>query len=139
MQNLKVLNTNSLTKVPETQRLTMLPKYFGNKQMMRIESSIYRTFANMCEDYRGGYWDFYEIPNGFYMAPSSDTEFSLSIAGNYFDEELSPDAAGIVVCLFVYCHFANKLKDDRFSDLYHALREFSLNHAEKPAIFRAID
>lgn len=139
MQSIDTINENSITKVPESDRLLMLPKYYGKKHMMRIESSIYRTFDNMCEAYTGGYWEFYEIPNGFYMAPSSNTDISLTIAGNYFDEALSPDAAGIVVCLFVYCHFAQKLNDDRFADLYHALREFSLNHGEKSAIFRAID
>ncbi len=73
------------------------------------------------------------------MAPSQISELTVHVPGNYFLELMSADAAGIVVCLFVYCHFANVLEDERFTDLYHALREYSVNHDESSQIIRAID
>lgn len=129
---------NSVQEVPEQERNHMLPKYFGHK-MMQVEATIFGTMGNLSSDYTSGYWKFYEIPDGFYMAPDYETDLKIQVSGDYFDDEMSADAAGIVVCLFVYCHFATKYPEGNFGDLYHALRDFASGHAESSKIYSAID
>ncbi|WP_419901090.1 antirestriction protein [Kiloniella sp.] len=128
----------SVCEVPENERCDILPKYFGPK-MMQVEATIFGTLDNLSPDYTGAMWAFYEIPEGFYMAPKIDDDLQIVITGNYFDDTMSADAAGIVTCLFVYSHMSEKYPEDDFADLFHALRDFAGVHAEASKIFSAID
>ncbi len=38
--------------------------------MLRGEISVYNWLDRLSQEYSGGYWHYYEIPNGFYMAPA---------------------------------------------------------------------
>lgn len=38
--------------------------------MLRGEISVYNWLDRLSQEYRGGFWQYYEIPNGFYMAPA---------------------------------------------------------------------
>jgi len=67
--------------VPDHERLAFLPKHFGTRLMLRGEISVYNWLDRLAQDYRGGYWHYYEIPNGFYMAPAGyDTQVRSSVA-----------------------------------------------------------
>jgi hypothetical protein len=98
-------------------------------------------FANrLCTDYKGGYWEYYELSNGgFYMAPSGVQNFEVSCENQFFGV-LTADAMGIVVCLYTFSHLSfNPAAPDSIAQHYHYLRDFAAGHAEAALIFQAID
>jgi hypothetical protein len=45
--------------VPDANRLNFLPRHFG-RQMMAVEQEIFTQMRELCEDYNGGYFQFYD-------------------------------------------------------------------------------
>ena len=131
--------------VSDDARLDFLPFYFGPRLMMRAEALVYGWMGRLSKDYTGAYWHYYTLSNGgFYLAPAYDGQMRVEVAGNWFEGELSADAAGIVATLFALSQIAAEaqakgLDADALIDRYHFLRDFAAEHAEGPAIFRAID
>ena len=125
--------------VLEDARIGTLPKHFGAR-MMTVEHTVYNFMREFVAEYKGGFWDFYELSNGgFYMAPSSDP-VQFSVHTNGFEGTLSADAAGITVCLFTFSHLSfQQPSQDVLSRHFYALREFALDHKEAGLIFAAID
>ena len=106
-------------------RPNFLPTFFGARLMIRGEALVFGWLRALAVDYHGGYWNFYTLSNGgFYMAPAGSKPLRVMCEGNGFDDELSSDAAGIVVTLFALCQLANESEEDYIIDLYHLLREF---------------
>jgi hypothetical protein len=125
--------------VLEDARIATLPRHFGAR-MLSIEHSVYSFMREFVAEYKGAFWDFYELSNGgFYMAPNSDP-VKFSVHTNGFEGTLSADAAGITVCLFTFSHpsFQQPFQDV-FSRHFYALREFAVDHKEAGSIFAAID
>lgn len=128
------------TLVADGDRLSFLPRYFGECLMLRGEATVYRFMDYLSQDYHGGFWNFYTLSNGgFYMSPDYDKRMLVSVEGNGFEGELSADAAGIVANLFALGHLATEKQNDRIIDLYYLLREFACDHPEGRMILRAID
>ena len=126
-------------KVDDAQRSDFLPAHFGNLCTI-VESAIFTFLSRMSDDYRGGLWNFYELSNdGLYMAPTANTPLHLSWADNFFEGDLSPDAAGIVACLMAFSHLSFQYDDQRLVLAFHALRDFVDTHPEDGLIFAAID
>jgi Antirestriction protein len=114
---------------------------FGLSFPIRLEPTVYHLASLLAEGYNGGYWHFYSLSNGgFYMAPKSESRFYVSCE-NGFGGELSPDALGIVACLYAYSNlsFGEGVFAQRCAEHYHRLREYALVHAEAGAILAAID
>ena len=132
------------TLIPEgPQRLNFLSMMFG-RNFMRGEALVYGWLSRLSEDYNGGFWNYYTLTNGgFYMAPATDKALRLVVAGNWFEGELSADAAGIVATLFALGQIAAEIQGtaeaDALIDRYYFLRDFAAEHAEAGLIFRAID
>lgn len=134
------------TLVPDDDRMSFLPRYFGLKHMMNGESEIYRTLSRLCAEYKGGYWNCYELSNGgFYMAPKINGSLRLQNEGNYADQTVSADAAGIVVTLYALSYLVEQTcgaDEDTamvFSVLSDSLRQFAAEHTEASAIGALID
>ncbi len=130
--------------VADERRLDFLPAYFGVTQMMRGEALVYAWMCQLSKDYRGGYWNFYELSNGgFYLAPLKAKRLQLAVPGNGFSGEVSADAAGVVATLFALGQLAAEVEDgdaaDELSTRYHLLRDFACGHEEAADITRAID
>lgn len=137
----------SATLVAEDQRMNALPAHFGNL-MMVVENAIYNYMRHLCPDYKGGYWEYYEVPAeddgqcGFYMAPRMQPKLvRILVDGNGFDGLVTPGAAGIVACLFAFSELANRTNDDRLIEHYQRLRDWvaQSGHPEAGAIYTAID
>jgi hypothetical protein len=127
------------TLVPEDQRLSVLPKFFGFAQMLRAEALTYGWMSKLSIDYTGGYWHYYKLDNGgFYMAPSEEKPWRISVQNGY-EGTVSADAAGIIATLFMIGQLAGELETDAIAELYHALLDFGTEHAEQAAILSAID
>ena len=85
----------------------------------------------------------YELSNGgLYMAPREDPgrTVRLSVQTNYFVGQVSEDALGIIVFLFIYSHLSS-VPDygDVFTRHFYSLRDYALDHDERIAIIGAID
>jgi Antirestriction protein len=126
--------------VPDSERLMALPRHFSHRLII-FEDGVYAFMRRFARDYRGGFWQFLELSNGgFYMSPSWEGTFRISVDSNGYDGEMSADAAGITVCLFTYSSLSFEyFGDEVFADHFHRLRDFALEHAEASAIFGAID
>lgn len=125
--------------VSENQRLSCLPKYFG-KQMISAEQGIYNTLSKLCTNYKGAFWNFYELDNGgFYMAPCLDEKFEIFVEGNGYEGILSADAVGIVATLCVINHLCWLDKAEKMINQYYLLRDFAAEHSEANEIYSAID
>ncbi|AJE23485.1 antirestriction protein [Azotobacter chroococcum] len=128
------------TPLPEKSRMGFLPAFFGENLMMLSEPLVYHWMTTLSQDYNGGLWNYYTLSNGgFYMAPEQDKRYRVQVEGNYFNGELSADAAGIVATLFGLCELANRTQADRIIDLYYLLRDYAGEHPEAGLIFAAID
>ena len=127
-------------RVEDSQRLTSLPRHFGDR-LLAFEGAVYDFMRRFSPDYRGGFWDFIELSNGgFYMSPEHEGTFRFSVDTNGYQGQMSPDAAGITVCLFAYSHLSFRYSGDGvFAEHFHQLRDFAIGHAEASAIFAAID
>jgi hypothetical protein len=134
--------TTSVTasQVANRDRMSFLPKFFGQRLMILGENLVYAWLERLSEDYKGGLWHFYTLSNGgFYMAPAYDKPLRVFVEGNGFEGELSANAAGIVATLYALCQLAEETGSDRIISLYHLLREYLDDHPEGGLIFSAID
>lgn len=133
------------TAVSDSQRPAFLPKHVGGGMaMIEFESRVFGHLEAMSKQYRGGYWEFFELSNeGFYLAPRMDNYLTIRVEGNGFEGAMSADAAGIVATLFTLSSMSFKYVDkpvgDRCADNYHRLRDFAIGHREARKIFGAID
>jgi hypothetical protein len=130
-------------KVAGSRRLRMLPKYFPSVYMM-VENAVYNVANMLCSEYRGGFWDFYEVPNGgFFMA--LDKKMELCNPLNYSDEEMSGEAAGITICIYAYervgCAVMDKFPNiaEKLFRQMDLLKDYADQHPEGAKIFRLID
>lgn len=129
------------TIVSTARRIAVSSNLFGLAFPMRLEPCIFGIAGRLSSDYRGGYWQFYVLSNGgFYMAPNRDKPFEVS-ADNGFEGTLSPEAFGIVVCLYAYSGLS--FAGDDFAEVsaehYHLLRAYAMDHPEATSIMAATD
>ncbi|MGY6156622.1 antirestriction protein [Paraburkholderia graminis] len=133
--------------VPFVERLTFLPKFFGPRLMMRAEALLYTYAGRFSPDnYNGGLWEYYTLSNGGgYAAPISPARLQISIMGNGYEGEMSSDAAGIVISLFVLntlafeCSGKDESLTEKLVEHWEQLREYAAQHPEARSIYRAID
>ncbi len=137
------MSTSLITRqrIAINQRVTHTARLFGHQFPMRLEPTVFNIAGNLSAEYDGGYWEFYKLSNGgFYMAPASEEQFSVS-SENGYEGSMSGDALGLVVCLFAFSLLS--FGDGAFAEIcaqqYHLLREFALDHAEVGSIMQAID
>lgn len=135
----EIASVISASKLTGNMRNIALPRHF-RQGMMLVEAQIYHLMGQYCEEYNGGYWEFYSLSNnGFYMAPTGSESFRLVNAENFSDMTLSGDAAGVAICLMAYSHLSWSSPAHVFNSHFHWLREYALDHPEASEIFRFID
>jgi hypothetical protein len=126
--------------VPEDQRLAITERLFGLR--FPLEPFIYGVADRLAEDYKGGYWDFFTLSNGsFYMAPSDAVTYHV-ICDNFYEGNLSSDAFGLTSCLYAYSHLSfvgTAAFSHTYTDMYHKLRQFMLDHPDARKILAATD
>jgi len=127
----------------ENDRLKVLPALFGN-HYLQGEALVYTVTRKHTAEYEGGYWNYYALSNGgYYLAPDlGDEPLTISVPGNSFKGELSPDATGIVSTLFALGILMQEVETDEHPHLveqYDRLKEFACEHPEYKAILEAID
>ena len=128
-------------RIAINQRVSHTARLFGLNFPMRLEPTIFNIAGNLASEYDGGFWELYKLSNGgFYMAPASDEQYSVS-AENGYEGSMSGQALGLVACLYAYSHlsFGDGTFAETCAEQYHLLREFALDHAEAGSIMQAID
>lgn len=126
------------TQVPDGYRLAFLPRHFG-RHFMQVESSIFGHMRNLCPDYTGGYWEFFDLSNGgCYITPRGESY--VLRAPNGFEGTVTGEVAGLIASLYAFSHLSFKFESEEvFAERYHQLRDFALDHAEAATILEAID
>jgi hypothetical protein len=130
-------------EIPGCRRAEHVAGVFGAAFPFVIEPRIFITAESLSHSYRGGCWEMYALSNGgFYMAPETDRLFPVS-AANGFEVEMSADAFGITVCLYVFSLASFDRRKPRLAGAcaghFHLLREFAADHPEAAAILGATD
>ncbi|WP_454688222.1 antirestriction protein [Achromobacter aloeverae] len=129
--------------VPEDRRLSILPHYL-KQHLMIGEASIYNWMRRLCEGYNGGYWEFVELAHedrrlGFFMFPSESEPWHLR-AENGFDQPVSQETAGLIVCLYAFNHlWWRNPSAGHLQQLYEALFEYACRRSDASVIRSAID
>ena len=105
------------------------------------ENAIYHFMERLSpHDYGGGFWNFYEH-RGYplFLAPAYKTRLRIESGITEFRGEVSAEAAGIIVTLFVLSNLAMRYESEHLSEGYHRLHAYVDGHAEASAIYEAID
>ena len=125
--------------IAEDARLDALPRHFGS-HMLRLEDAVFDFMRQFATGYVGGYWDMLELTNGGFYLRTGSEPVKFRVASNGFEGVMSPDAAGITVCLFAYSHLSFQFPaEERFSRHFYLLRTYALEHPDANLIFAAID
>lgn len=133
------MDTITKTTCPDEKRMDFLPNNVGSR-FLQYEHLTFAFMDKACEQYGGGSWDFHSLSNGgFYMAPKMNSPLKLAWEDNYFEGEMSADAAGICVSLMAQNAFAWEIDPKKFTDRYHALLDYASQHEEAALIYRFID
>jgi len=128
------------TLVDDDHRMDFLPKHLGIRNLFRGQDLYMDYLARLSDDYKGGYWEFYDLSNGgWYAAPRTGKRYRMHWEGNGYTGEMSADAAGITASLFAINQLANSTREDKLIAAYHLLREYAVQHAEWEEIYQAID
>jgi len=129
------------TKVPDEDRMDTGPRTFKNaNHWIRFEGFVYDLLDKLSEDYNGGFWEFFILDNGgFFMSPDQEGLLHIIQPDNYFEGDMSAEAAGITACLYAYSHLSFRYPNGEFGELYHKLLELVYDHPECPLIMGAID
>ncbi|EFE53414.1 antirestriction protein [Providencia rettgeri] len=130
------------TPASNRQRTHFWQTHFGNvKGFSTFEVVIFTTMGQFCEDYHGGYWEYCTLSNGgaFIYPDLNQEELMLFNPHNGNEAELSPEAAGIAVCLMMYSLWSFQTESDTLVDRFYQLRDYAAQHPERSAIFHLID
>ena len=95
--------------------------------------------GSLCSRSSGGFSEFHDLSNsGCYLALNNGAH--ALAAPNGFEAIVSADVAILMASLFTFSHLVFKFAlVEVFSDRFHQLREFAIEHAESQVILAAID
>ena len=116
--------------------------YFGSVPgWQRLEFDFFTRMSELCDVYYGAFWEFSMLTNGgaFIWPDMIETSLPMVNPHNGNDAELSPEAAGIAVCLITYSLWSFKTESTEMVEYFYQLRDYALQHEECAAIFRLID
>ena len=129
----------------ESERLDFLPHYFGDA-CVAFENRLYAFAQFLLPEYTGGYWSFYHLSNkGCLSALERDEDSTLLLVSpNGFNARMDAVAASIVVNLMTMSDLSFALQHQpslcaQVSRLFHALRDYALEHPKVNDILAAID
>ncbi|EDI0448422.1 antirestriction protein [Salmonella enterica subsp. enterica serovar Newport] len=144
--------------IDDNERLDFIPALFFN---------MIASWLRQYSDYDGGFWSYWIIPQGVggnvapnkiiftttqigYIAPAGEQRYNMCIPGNYFESEVSADAAGIISTLMIMNWLSWQAADmgaeyakvcKYLVTRQDALKDYVslIQHPERNLIWRAID
>ncbi|MGJ5721631.1 antirestriction protein [Morganella sp. B601] len=116
--------------------------YFGSvADWQRLEGDIFTQMSELCDVYYGAFWEFSMLTNGgaFIWPDMIETSLPMVNPHNGNNAELSPEAAGIAVCLMTFSIWSFRTESEVLVEYFYQLRDYALQHDECAAIFHLID
>src|SRR3546814_113657 len=130
--------TASAITVPA--RLNFLPKLFTEQSYFYGERAVFEWMRRRCQDYNGGYREYYALSNGaYFMAPHRPEPMRLQWALNWSNETVSSETAGIVATLFGIYEILESFPDEDLAEHYRLLCQYAYELPESCSIMRLID
>ncbi|OAT51323.1 antirestriction protein [Providencia heimbachae] len=136
------------THVSNHQRMHFWQTHFGTVEgFATFEVVIFTIMGQFCDEYAGGYWEYCTLPNGgafIYpdLSPEKLTLFNMHNMHNIHNGNeavLSPEAAGVAVCLMLYSQWSFRTESELLVERFYQLRDYAIQHPESSAIFHLID
>ncbi|MGF6440467.1 antirestriction protein [Paraburkholderia youngii] len=138
--------TLTAVTVAENERNAFMLELFGACNLIVADRVLQGLVHRMAGDsYKGGLWLYRRTSNGaLYAAPAAPESLTITVIGNYFEREMSADAAGIVLTMTAISALmeSETASDDVLELLhtrYYALRDYAKTLPEREAILAAID
>ena len=142
-------DTITATLVPEDERMNELPSRglhalnLGSPIPLGLDMQVFSVMDRLSASYSGGVWDYWRLSNGgFFMSPRREDSMTIRVDGNFFEGEVSPQAAGIIATLFGL-NWAMPRNQGKALDTmvkhFDLLRDYAFTHEEADAIFAALD
>ena len=127
--------------VEEKNRKDFLPKYFGAiARAIIIEGMIYSCAGKMISGYNGGAWVFKTCSNGAaYITPEYDGSRNITMAENYYEGNMSADAAGLAITTLVVNSMTAKYQDHSLYALWEKLMDVVASHPERKELYKFLD
>ncbi|HEQ1858320.1 TPA: antirestriction protein [Providencia alcalifaciens] len=132
----------SIKTVPNHQRTHFWQSHFGTvKGFATFEVVIFTIMGQFCDEYTGGYWQYCTLPNGgaFIYPDLIPEKLTLFNMHNGNEAELSPEAAGVAICLMLYSQWSFRTESEVLVERFYQLRDYAIQHPESSAIFHLID
>lgn len=129
-------------RVPLSKRQDFWQTHFGTvKGFATFEVVIFTIMGQFCKEYTGGHWEYCTLPNGgAFIYPNLGSEkLTLFNMHNGNEAVLSPEAAGVAVCLMLYSEWSFRTKCEVLVERFYQLCDYAIQHAESSAIFHLID
>ncbi|HAS8353797.1 TPA: antirestriction protein [Vibrio vulnificus] len=107
----------------------------------RLQGDIFKMMDDLCGIYHGAFWEFSMLTNGgaFIWPDMIETSLPMVNPHNGNNAELSPEAAGIAVCLMTFSIWSFRTESEVLVEYFYQLRDYALQHDECAAIFHLID
>ncbi|HHR5883432.1 antirestriction protein [Moellerella wisconsensis] len=128
--------------VPISKRQDFWQTYFGSiNGFATFEVVIFTIMGQFCDEYTGGYWEYCTLPNGgaFIYPDLGDEKLTLFNMHNGNEALLSPEAAGVAICLMLYSLWSFRAESELLVERFYQLRDYAIQHPESSAIFHLID
>jgi ABC-type transporter lipoprotein component MlaA len=146
----KLISPNA-TLVPSRSRMKAYTTLFGKFGMM-FEIGVFDMAGKMIKDkdgkpYDGGLWQYVKLDNGgFFMFPDypadqlrPDGKLRVTYSENYFDDYMSPEAAGLGICILALNHMARESQNQQLATLWEKLDDYYRDHPEAGKVRGLID
>ena len=133
------------SQVKEERRMAFLLRHIGPRWASSFEQLLNQWMKRLSCDYSGDYWNYFELSNGgFYLTPSATKKTFLMTSTNFARENVSADAAGIIVTMLALTELMGIMDCkgdgglDNIIERYNSLRDFAIEHHERERIFSII-
>lgn len=136
--------SNSAVIVHENDRSAFFPKHFG-KMLMKAEQFMYTFSDKHLYGYDGGFWDYYELPNGgFFVRFNFEGTMRFSYPENYTECNVNAEEYGIIVTMFLISNaftWPDRSKINELIDSRYAIMGYVdiMKPESRRKIFSAID
>lgn len=119
---------------------SMFSMHFGARYADHIHGAITDYFDSLCEGANTQAWEVHNLSNGgMFLCPAGGPENTLRLVRNGVTSDVSPQAAGILACLFAYSAWLGITGNRAFAFHYERLRDYAAGLPESTVILRAID
>lgn len=133
-------NRIQITRLPGQMPANFTSRMFPGANPIICEHRVFSLMMNISENYKGGLWSAYEATNGaLFMAPSYEGRTLCRWPMNYFEGEMSWEAAGLYATILGTLIAYEECNSDALATAHHRLMDLVGEHEEAEVLYRALD